>query len=164
LERSLFTARLLRNTVTHVDEDQSALLESLLEVGDSAMTYHARYFGPAHLTGVLELLLLDENNPRSLAFQLVVILNHLDFLPNDQDDTLLNHGKKIILGGLAGLRLADAENLASAKEHGQFLVSLDQLLDLIGKGLPQFSDQLTLRYFSHAVTARTLNYSLAVEQ
>lgn len=160
LERSLFTTRLLRQTVTPVEEGQSALLESLLEVGDSAMTYHARYFGPAHLPGVLDLLLLDENNPRSLAFQLVVILNHLDFLPGGQNDELPSHGKKIVLGGLAGLRLADVESLASPNANDQSLASLAQLLDLIMMGLPQFSDQLTLRYFSHAVTARTLNFAM----
>src|SRR5208282_1657836 len=55
-------------------ETQSrALLEPLLEISDSLMTHRRRYFAGARLSSVLELLLLDEGNPRSLAFQLAAL-------------------------------------------------------------------------------------------
>lgn len=162
LERAIFMLRLLRLTVTVEHEEEPALLEALLEVADSSMTYRARYFGPAHLAGVLDLLLFDENNPRSIAFQYAVILGHLDHLPQEQEDLLPSQAKKVILGGLANIRAAEMEKLAVMDEN-KVRVALDQLLELLTRNLPQFSDQLTLRYFSHAATARELN-SQAVQQ
>ena len=48
----------------------SAVLEPLLEIADSSMTYRRRYFARPQLSPVLDLLLVDETNPRALAFQL----------------------------------------------------------------------------------------------
>ena len=47
------------------------MLEALLEVADSVMTYRSRYCSRFQLAPVLDLLLTDETNPRSVAFQLV---------------------------------------------------------------------------------------------
>ncbi|PAW80035.1 MAG: hypothetical protein B9S32_01510 [Verrucomicrobia bacterium Tous-C9LFEB] len=158
LERSLFLVRLLRSTVTQAQEEESSLHEALLDIGDSTMTYRSRYFGTAHLTGVLDLLLTDEDNPRSLAFQLAEILHHMDYLPHEPEDVLPSQAKKIVLGGLANVRLADLDSLSIANPYDENRrTNLVQLLDSIGRSLPQFSDQLTLRYFSHAATARELN-------
>ena len=47
-----------------------SVLEPVLEISDSLMTYRRRYFSGVQLASVLELLVMDEGNPRSLAFQL----------------------------------------------------------------------------------------------
>jgi uncharacterized circularly permuted ATP-grasp superfamily protein/uncharacterized alpha-E superfamily protein len=73
LERSIHTARQMRELAMPLDEDSWPLLEYLLEVADSSMTYRSRYFTTLQPTPVLDVLMLDETNPRSLAFQ----LNHL---------------------------------------------------------------------------------------
>jgi uncharacterized circularly permuted ATP-grasp superfamily protein/uncharacterized alpha-E superfamily protein len=161
LERAVFMLNLLRKTVTTAHEDDASLLEALLDVADCSMSYRSRYFGPAHLPGVLDLLLLDEENPRSIAYQFAVILSHLDFLPREQEDHLPSQAKKIVLAGLANMRLADVEALSKPDEN-HFRSALDQLLDVLVRGLPPFSDNLTLRYFSHSVAARELN-SIAVQ-
>jgi uncharacterized alpha-E superfamily protein len=49
------------------------LLEPALEISDSVMTYRRRYFAEANVPGMLELLLLEPMNPRSLSFQLARI-------------------------------------------------------------------------------------------
>ena len=53
----------------------------LLEIADSAMTYRSRYLNVFQLVPFVDLLLLDEHNPRSCAFQLAAIENHLRELP-----------------------------------------------------------------------------------
>ena len=53
----------------------------LLEVADSSMTYRSRYFTTLQPEPVLDLLMADENNPRSLAFQLADLGEHFDRLP-----------------------------------------------------------------------------------
>jgi uncharacterized circularly permuted ATP-grasp superfamily protein/uncharacterized alpha-E superfamily protein len=61
------------------------VLEPLLEISDSLMTYRRRYFSGVQLSSVLELLLLDEGNPRSLAFQLTALRDHALHLPREAD-------------------------------------------------------------------------------
>lgn len=158
LERALLVVKLLRTTVTQWQEEEPALLEALLEVEDSAMTYRSRYFGAAHLTGVLDLLMLDEDNPRSLAFQLVEISRHLAHLPGDPDEVLPKESSQLIQSALDDLRRINLDQLATpnSQEYNR-RPSLEQKLDELAQRLTQFSDQLTLRYFSHATPARELN-------
>lgn len=68
IERFVYMARVLK---TSLDEQQGGEgLEWLLEVGDSIATYRARYVAAARWPLVLDLLLIDETNPRSIVFQL----------------------------------------------------------------------------------------------
>ncbi len=54
-------------------EEETGRLFFLLEVADSFITYRSRYRLDPMLALVLDLLLLDETNPRSLAYQLASI-------------------------------------------------------------------------------------------
>ena len=63
-----------------------AALEALLEVADSIMTYRSRYLARVQLGPVLDLLLTDESNPRSVAFQLVNCAAHVEQLPREADE------------------------------------------------------------------------------
>ena len=57
------------------------LLEAVFGMDDSLMTYRSRYMANLRLSAVLDLLLTDETNPRSLAFQLVKLENNVMGLP-----------------------------------------------------------------------------------
>ena len=52
------------------DPENDGSLRLLLELGDSFMTYRSRYVMTPLTAPVLDLLLLDETNPRGIAFQL----------------------------------------------------------------------------------------------
>jgi uncharacterized circularly permuted ATP-grasp superfamily protein/uncharacterized alpha-E superfamily protein len=81
IERAAGLAQLLR-AVLDAGEQTERLLEPALEISDSVMTYRRRYFAEASVPGMLELLVLDVTNPRSLAFQLVRIGEHIRELPD----------------------------------------------------------------------------------
>jgi uncharacterized alpha-E superfamily protein len=51
-------------------EQDWPFLELLLEVADSSVSYRTRYFTTLQPLAVLDLLMADETNPRSLDFQL----------------------------------------------------------------------------------------------
>jgi uncharacterized circularly permuted ATP-grasp superfamily protein/uncharacterized alpha-E superfamily protein len=70
LERAMFSARHLREVTAPFNEASWPLLDYLLEVADSSMTYRSRYFTTLQPVAVLDVLMADETNPRSLAFQL----------------------------------------------------------------------------------------------
>jgi uncharacterized alpha-E superfamily protein len=70
LERAIYLTRQLREVATPLAEGDWPFLEMLLEVADSSVSYRSRYFTTLQPLAVLDLLMLDESNPRSLEFQL----------------------------------------------------------------------------------------------
>ncbi len=81
LERAHHLAWLVRQTVGQADARETEHIRIVLEIADSAMTYRSRYLNAFQLVPFVDLLLLDEHNPRSCAFQLGAIENHLRELP-----------------------------------------------------------------------------------
>ena len=69
LERSLQIISLVKNCFIPLPEMQGPVLETALEIADSLMTYRSRYLANLQLAAVLDLLLTDEINPRSLAYR-----------------------------------------------------------------------------------------------
>jgi uncharacterized alpha-E superfamily protein len=89
LERSLQLVHLLAATTTErrgIDVDRD-VLNAVLTAAESAVTHRRRYRGYVRTGGVLELLLLDETNPRSLAFTLGQVADHLAELPASTGST-----------------------------------------------------------------------------
>uniref|UniRef100_UPI0026020908 alpha-E domain-containing protein n=1 Tax=uncultured Nocardioides sp. TaxID=198441 RepID=UPI0026020908 len=89
LERSVQLVHLLRSTTTvrrGIDVDRT-VLNAVLESAESAVTHRRRYRGYVRPAGVLELLVLDPDNPRSLAFSLAEVRDHLAALPASTGST-----------------------------------------------------------------------------
>src|SRR6202012_4696382 len=63
------------------DAFETEHIRTVLEIADSAMTYRSRYLNLIQVVPFIDLLLLDEANPRSVAFQLSAIESHLRELP-----------------------------------------------------------------------------------
>jgi len=126
-----------------VEEEQRSLA-LLLELADSFITYRSRYRLDPMLPLVLDLLLLDEANPRSLAYQLASISRHMESLPQGKQGVSLPEDRRLILALLTSIRLADVE--AMAKEvNGAILGRLMQdQLNL----LPKLSNAVAGHYFN----------------
>ena len=75
LERLQFQSLVLQRALAMSSNSQ---LDWLLELSDSAVTYRARYRAQPEWLPVLDLLLLDESNPRSIVFQLDGIVQSLN--------------------------------------------------------------------------------------
>lgn len=88
LERGLSVLKLLKATAKSAS--LRAVLEPALEIADSVMTYRRRYFNAPHLSGVLDLLLRDESNPRSLTYQINVLHEHATALTSDAKSMAAN--------------------------------------------------------------------------
>ncbi|HYP72447.1 MAG TPA: alpha-E domain-containing protein, partial [Microbacterium sp.] len=72
-----------------------SVLEAVLLASESVVTYRRRYRGSVRAADVLDLLLLDRSNPRSLAFALAELRGHLAAMPASTGSTraerLLDH-------------------------------------------------------------------------
>lgn len=89
IERALQLCHLLGATTTKrrgIDVDRD-VLDAVLVAAESSVTHRRTYRGYVRPGGVLELLLLDPANPRSLAFGLAEIAGHLEALPSSTGST-----------------------------------------------------------------------------
>ncbi|MBC7821371.1 MAG: circularly permuted type 2 ATP-grasp protein [Planctomycetaceae bacterium] len=157
LERAFHTITMLRSTLSTLTTPEGPLLEALLQVADSAMTYRRRYQGSVQTAAVLDLLLADETNPRSLVFQFAALADDVEFLPRDTSvQPRRTPEQRLMLSSLTELRLADAEQLAQLDETGNRPL-LQDLLGRLNANLPALSDALTQTYLSHLQTSRHLS-------
>jgi uncharacterized alpha-E superfamily protein len=155
LERSLHTAGLLSNTLTDSAEQDGQVLEALLEIADSVMTYRRRYQGKLQVAPVVDLLLADETNPRSVAFQLAALAEDVEHLPRDTTKPCRSPEQRLVLASLTALRLADVTQLSQADDQGgrpQLMALLGQITD----SLNHLSNAITQTYFGHLEISRNL--------
>lgn len=138
------------------DDEEVANLRFLLEAADSFITYRSRYRLDPMLPLVLDLLLLDESNPRSLAFQLAAISQHLEGLPRATKASTLPDERRRILALQTTVRLADVQSLAKGNRSG-----LGEIMTQMIDDLPALSNAIARRYFSllqerpHRLTTRS---------
>lgn len=165
LERADYTITLLQslfffrdNTVLSGKRSQSHDLEALLEVADSTITYHTRYRTILQKEPIVDLLLLDELNPRSAGFQMARLSEHVEALPGNTPRPFRTKEEKITLDLTTQLRLTDISHLMAANQAGE-LPRLYQLLKRLKKGTQVLGDQITQRYLSRIETEQQMRIS-----
>ena len=72
-------------------------LDVLLDLVDSQITYRSRYLMGVALNPVRDMVVLDPFNPRSVAFQVERLDEHLETLPLLSDDGMLETPRRLIL-------------------------------------------------------------------
>jgi len=149
LERGLQTMELLSHGITGPNSEP-AHLELVLLVADSSITYRTRYLTMLRAQYVLELLLFDETNPRSIAYQLVSLTELYDKLPHRDGAGLWSLEKRLALKPLAAVRLSSAEELLQPE-------ALEKLLSQLREDLYDLSEALTGRYLSHVMPSRLVS-------
>ncbi len=155
LERATTLVLLLRNAVVERVESEAPLLEAMLDIADSGMTYRRRYLANLHAAPVVDLLLCDESNPRSAIFQLAAMVSHIEALPNPAGPGLRSPQMRIALSILAELQLVEVESLVEADAAGTRTLLRD-LLDRLALQVPALSESLSSGYLSHAIVSRHL--------
>ncbi|MDY3562933.1 circularly permuted type 2 ATP-grasp protein [Gemmata sp. JC673] len=154
LERSLHTIGLIRATLVNVSPQEGPVLDAVLEVADSGMTYRRRYMSSLRAEAVLDLLVDDETNPRSLASQLAALAEDVDHLPRSTGAAGRAPEQRFALAALGSVRMAEPERLAVVEEGTR--PALKALLDHVAGWLPILSDAITQQYLSHLQTSRHL--------
>ena len=143
LERLQFQAVILQHAL---GMQASASLEWLLEMSDCIITYRARYRAQPEWLPVLDLLLLDDSNTRSILFQLQGVLNSLakislTYGPCGEEE-LASIQREL-------LRLAPDADLSCGNAH------LIDMLYRIQVASAQLSEQVSVQFFSYTGTRQT---------
>jgi uncharacterized circularly permuted ATP-grasp superfamily protein/uncharacterized alpha-E superfamily protein len=149
LERSIQLLSLLRAMVV---EDRgsaadSLVLESVLTAAESIITYRFRYRSHAQLETVLDLLLLDGGNPRSLSYQFGRLTEDLDVLPSPTEGRLRDE-QRLVLEAFTELRLSDPAALV-AVDHDGLRPALDAFLARVLEQLRRTGEAVHRTHFAH---------------
>jgi uncharacterized circularly permuted ATP-grasp superfamily protein/uncharacterized alpha-E superfamily protein len=152
IERALHMIGLIRFALPQVCRASNDALEALLEVSDSIMTYRARYRTAFQLAPVLDLLLLDESNPKSLVFQLSRLAAHVEELPRQSERRYAGAEERMTLAMVTAARLLDLTALACSSGSPENDGPLARFLESMEEQLLQFAQQLNAHYLTR-VTA-----------
>ncbi|HYQ38383.1 MAG TPA: circularly permuted type 2 ATP-grasp protein [Pseudomonas sp.] len=149
IERLQFLAESIAGFLRGDSVDDQAALAWLLELGNSSITYRTRYLAAAQLIPVLDLLLLDAQNPHAVVFQLRLLRRALDNL----GERLELHAEPELKALEARLCAWDLGRLACSPFNDTVdAAALEELagqLQGIAAAAGQLSDHLGLRFFVH---------------
>jgi uncharacterized circularly permuted ATP-grasp superfamily protein/uncharacterized alpha-E superfamily protein len=138
-ERAINTVRFARQFA--YEEAESEDLDVLLTLVDCQITYRSRYLVGPLLAPVRDLVVLDPYNPRSVAFQVFALNEHIASLPTLKQGGLIERPQRLAVALQAALTTAEASTL-----DVKTLFSFEQeLLNL--------SDAIGLHYFPHGPNA-----------
>ncbi|HEY0303122.1 MAG TPA: alpha-E domain-containing protein, partial [Rhizomicrobium sp.] len=129
-------------------------MRAVLDIADSAMTYRSRYLNLFDIPPLIDLLLLDESNPRSLAFQLAALERNLKELPRitptQRHESALRIAGDIRLAATGANSLVLAEADATGKR-----AALAKFTDRVENAMAHVTNAITDAYFQHSVRRRT---------
>lgn len=128
-------------------DGRGSSLDWLLELNDSAVTYRARYLVEPEWMPVLDLLVRDEANPRSVAFQVKGIADYVEKLEALHG----RFGSDVLASGRQMLAALDAFDLDPESPR------LAQTLTELGRAAHRLSDEMTLKFFRHADSRSVLS-------
>jgi uncharacterized alpha-E superfamily protein len=149
IESAWHVASMMRGTLSTRHRDEIRVLNALLETADSVMTYRSRYLADVQADAVVDLLLTDESNPRSIGFQLQKIHDHVSRLPRDESVAVRSAEERYALSMLNVVRLADVYDLCRLNSDGD-RPFLTRLLNRLLDQLPKLSNAVSGRFLIHA--------------
>ncbi len=156
LERSMQMVALLRETVVHEQPAavENLVLESVLIAGESIITHRRRHQGRAEVATVLDLLLLDRQNPRSVALQLDKAATALARLPADPAVAAALAGQLRVV--TAHVREADTLALAGVSTGSQ-RAALGATLAAVWNGLAELATAVGAAHFAPHAPPRPIS-------
>lgn len=150
IESSIRTCSVLQSILVQKTDAEAErdLLEMLLMCNESLLTYRYRYRSNLEVSAVLELLLTEEDNPRSLIFQISRISAHLRQLPMNKTGNNLSAAEKKLLKAMTLVRLSDVEQLAQVVEDSGAREELFNFLEQTVGLLSEAASLIIKQFFS----------------
>jgi uncharacterized circularly permuted ATP-grasp superfamily protein/uncharacterized alpha-E superfamily protein len=154
IERARYIIRIMRELLIRVDREAPGVLGMQLELADSLITYRSRYKTEPQLPAVLDLVLADDSNPRSLVFQLSEMKAHMAVMPLEEMGGHLSRAQRNLIAIHTEVILADVDRLATVTSRNGRRTHLNRLLNRCEQGLAKLTDLITQTYFSHSIGHR----------
>ncbi|MBI1374756.1 MAG: hypothetical protein GC159_18710 [Phycisphaera sp.] len=155
IERSQNLVTLLRFGLGHADSLETERLTAVLETANSLMTYRSRYLASVEPAAVLDLLVLDESNPRSLTYQCAMIQEHIQQIAPSTPGSQRPAEVRIAMGLLATAQLTEVDEMVDTITAGR-RTRLIQMLDWMSREFNELAHAINVSYLSHAHAARSI--------
>jgi uncharacterized alpha-E superfamily protein len=153
IERAIYLCSFLDCALHSPESNNPSLLEAVLEVADSSLTYRSRYSLLPDIAAVYDLVLLDDTNPRSLLFQFNQLVKHFERLPHERESALPSPGHRVLLDCMTRLRLMNPRSLANRHSNWHHSEA-GAVIARIVRHLPKLSDAIAVSYFAHSTISR----------
>lgn len=162
MERCLQLVAMIETMLVDVlqEAEQQNMLESVLVAQVSSITHRRRYRVYQSIETGLELLLLDTEYPRSLAYQVEQLIALSQRLPQAKNKpSLLSSVEKSLLKLKAECMLVERDEIAYVVEDNR-RIKLANMMAQVKAELLSFKEILHTQYFSHTKTANKFNWSI----
>ncbi|HOB61488.1 MAG TPA: circularly permuted type 2 ATP-grasp protein [Candidatus Competibacteraceae bacterium] len=157
LERVLHTLNLFKLAFITARHPGVPLWEVVLTITDNLTAYRRRYRSALHPTAIIDLLLFDEGNPRSVGYQLRRLQRNIGRLQQPKNSPYRSAEERLILQATTTLQLADIKALATlSHDSTRSSAELSRLLDDVQEPVLTLSDAITHSHFSHAEVPQQL--------
>jgi uncharacterized circularly permuted ATP-grasp superfamily protein/uncharacterized alpha-E superfamily protein len=156
IEQSLLVITMLRTTLVKKYNEQVEynLQQSVLMSNEGLVNYRYKYRRPLQNLLVIDLLLFDPNNPRSLTYQVVRLKSYLQNLPKNNPGNSLPEYERLIVEADTQLRLANKNELASS--NGEGYDKLELFLSSLFAILSAIPGVLSKSFFKHELMPKTI--------
>lgn len=134
------------------------VFDAVLQVTESAVTHRRRYRGYVRVANVVDLLVLDAENPRSLRFSLERIQQHLSALPASSGST---RPERLVDDLLALLSDTDLAHLVVIE--GEYRPRLRELLVTVQSQLWSLSEAIENVHLASGPRQRPIELPLVIE-
>lgn len=167
LERGMQTIAIIRTLLVPAlnEADQVSLLQALLLSLEVLISYRRRYRANMNVEMGLELVMLDNSNPRSLIYQFEQLRGHIDSLPhgngNGAEAIALDAEQRALLEANTAIKLSRLQDLCAATESATAgkdkaetenkRATLEALLVRLNGILAETSVIISDKYFDHRV-------------
>ncbi len=148
LERSRFVIQVIDDLCTR-EPQQLGALNLLLDACDSSITHRARYRANPTLNTVLDLLLVDNSNPRAVIHQIEIMQDHMSVMPMEHTDEGVSESGRILLSAHTDLALAEIDKLVDVISKRGLRTHLARLLKRTEQAVDLLSQVITRTYFDH---------------
>ena len=156
IEQSLLVIAMLKTTMIKKYNEQVEynLQQSVLMSNEGLVNYRYKYRRPLQNLLVIDLLLFDPNNPRSLTYQVIRLKAYLKNLPKNKGMQSTTEYERLIFEADSHLKLANKNELSTPDEDGYknleiFLTELYHLLSAI-------PGVISKAFFKHELTPKTI--------
>jgi len=149
IERLVFLANAVAGFLRLESTRAAGGLEWLLEFTDSIITYRSRYMTQPQVLPAVDLIVFDDGNPHSVAFQAQILVRYLDnlarLLGGPRDEAM-----RAALARLLDFDLGRFEGQTFSQCRAcDPCVDLAAILGEVSLAAAALSDRLAMRFFSH---------------
>jgi uncharacterized alpha-E superfamily protein len=155
-ERCIASLELLKLAMISARKPGTDLWETVLATTDNLTVYRRRYRSQLYPAAILDLLLFDETNPRSVGYMLKRLETQIEHLPHPETTPFRSRETRLIIQATSHLHLVDLDTLTDLESSAEAQDSLEALLDQLLTPLSELSDAISHGHFSHAETPKQL--------